>query len=117
MEKEAQLYLIFKIIIILIGGLCVFLGYKLFIKGITSASGNFEAKNKLGRVKLINAAPGTFLFILGTVIICYSIFNSKFALKHSSSNTSPTNTSATENDSLNMMAKDTVQYIRTDTAK
>lgn len=100
MKNEALLYLIFKIIIIIIGGLCIFLGYKLFIKGITSASGNFEAKNKLGRVKLINAAPGTFLFILGTVIICYSIFNSKFAFKHSSSNPSKT-----ESDSLIMIDK------------
>jgi hypothetical protein len=59
------LYYIFKIIPMLIGGLSIYLGYRLFILGVTGqASLSVNAKTVGGQ--LLNAAPGLF-FALGGI--------------------------------------------------
>ena len=78
---EVILYIVFKMIIALIGALCFYLGYKLFLKGIEKSAGELEASNTIGKIKLLKAAPGTFLFIVGGVIICYLLLTSSLISK------------------------------------
>jgi hypothetical protein len=73
---EVILYLIFKILIVLVAALCFYLGYKLFLKGIIDSAGNLEASNRIGKMRLFKAAPGTFLFVIGGFIICYMLTKS-----------------------------------------
>ncbi len=59
------LYYMFKIIPMLIGGMSIYLGYRLFILGVTGqASLSLNAKTVSGQ--LLNAAPGLF-FTLGGI--------------------------------------------------
>ena len=56
---------IFSIIGIFSGMLCVYLGYKLFIKGIWGDSGDFKAAFDKKKLIITNAAPGTFFTLFG----------------------------------------------------
>ena len=58
------LYYSFKVIPMLIGGMSVYLGYRLFILGVTGqASLSISNKNVSGQ--LLNAAPGLFFALAG----------------------------------------------------
>ena len=63
---------IYKICQLLVGGFITWLGYTLFIKGITGqVSIVVDTKGLNGQ--LINASPGVFLAIGGIIIIVMSI--------------------------------------------
>jgi hypothetical protein len=67
-----SLYFIMKMLPMIISGICVYLGYKLFILGVTGqASLSIEAKTVSGQ--LLNAAPGLFFAIGGIVALIISI--------------------------------------------
>lgn len=60
------LYYAFKIIPMLVGAMSIYLGYRLFILGVTGqASLSLNAHSVSGQ--LINAAPGLFFAVGGTV--------------------------------------------------
>ena len=60
------LYFIFKISLVVVSGVSIYLGYKLFILGVSGeASIVVDAKNLNGQ--LMNAAPGLF-FALGGIV-------------------------------------------------
>ena len=60
------LYYAFKVIPMLIGAMAIFLGYRLFILGVTGqASLSVQSKTVSGQ--LLNAAPGLF-FALGGIL-------------------------------------------------
>jgi hypothetical protein len=67
------LYYVFKIIPMLIAGGAIYLGYKLFILGVTGkASLSVNSKEISGQ--LLNAAPGLFFAIGGIIAIIISIW-------------------------------------------
>lgn len=66
--------MVYKLSSIVVGGVSIYLGYKLFINGIWGDSGNLSAQFQDNKILLKNAAPGTFFSVLGAIIICFSIF-------------------------------------------
>jgi hypothetical protein len=63
----------YKIVILVVGFLFAFLGYKLFLKGI---SGGFKLSAEYKGVKadLISASPGIFFILTGTIIIGIGLY-------------------------------------------
>ena len=67
------LYFFFKVLPILIGGGAIYLGYQLFILGVTGqASLSVQSATVSGQ--LLNAAPGLFFAIGGIVIVLVAIW-------------------------------------------
>lgn len=61
-----------KILPMLIAGFCIYLGYNLFILGVTGqASISIESETVSGQ--LLNAAPGLFFAIGGIIALIFSI--------------------------------------------
>ncbi|MCU7871339.1 MAG: hypothetical protein KZQ91_01205 [Candidatus Thiodiazotropha sp. (ex Lucinoma borealis)] len=66
------LYFFMKMLPMLISGMCIYLGYNLFILGVTGkASLSIESDTISGQ--LLNAAPGLFFAIGGVVALIFSI--------------------------------------------
>ena len=62
------LYFFFKMLPVLVSGACIFLGYRLFVLGVSGvASLSVDAKTVQGQ--LLNAAPGLFFAIGGIVAL------------------------------------------------
>jgi hypothetical protein len=59
---------LFKLIVVLLAGGFVYLGYDLFIRGVTGEASLVANAQDVGE-QLINAAPGLFLAVGGIVII------------------------------------------------
>ena len=59
---------LFKMIVVLLAGFFVYLGYDLFIRGVTGEASLVINAQDVGE-QLINAAPGLFLAVGGIVII------------------------------------------------
>jgi hypothetical protein len=75
MSVQAAFYYIFKILPVLVGGGSIYLGYKLFILGVTGqASLSLETGKVSGQ--LLNAAPGLFFAIGGIAIVIAAIWKS-----------------------------------------
>lgn len=55
-----------------VGMFCVYLGYKLFILGVTRKAGDLAADFQ-GKSITVRGAPGTFLTLFGCIVICVSI--------------------------------------------
>src|SRR5215813_12882433 len=67
------MYFLFKTIPAGLAGLSIYLGYRLFILGVTGqASLSVESKTVSGQ--LLNAAPGLFFAVGGVVIIVSAIW-------------------------------------------
>ncbi len=66
------LYFAMKILPMIISGICIYLGYKLFILGVTGqASISVQSNTVSGQ--LLNAAPGLFFAVGGVVALIFSI--------------------------------------------
>ncbi|MBB3055455.1 hypothetical protein [Mucilaginibacter gotjawali] len=63
----------YKITCLLVGLAIIFLGYKLFVKGVFIQSGDLEATFKNNKLIIKKALPGTYFVVLGTIIICCTI--------------------------------------------
>ena len=59
---------LFKLIVVLVAGFFVYLGYDLFIRGVTGEASLVSNAQDVG-AQLINAAPGLFLAVGGFVIV------------------------------------------------
>jgi hypothetical protein len=67
------LYYSFKVLPMLIGAFAIWLGYKLFILGVTGqASLSVESQTVSGQ--LLNAAPGLFFAVGGIVAVIVSVW-------------------------------------------
>ena len=67
------LYFIFKVVPMLLAGVAIYLGYRLFILGVTGqASLSVNSKDVSGQ--LLNAAPGLFFAIGGFVVIVVTVW-------------------------------------------
>ena len=62
----------FKIVPALISGLSIFLGYRLFILGVTGQASIVVNSTTIGG-QLINASPGLFFAVGGIVALIFSI--------------------------------------------
>jgi len=71
---------LFRLAIIILGGISITLGYRLFIKGIFSTpdTTNTEMTAKMGNmnITLKNAAPGTFFVVFGSVLVITMLMSS-----------------------------------------
>lgn len=66
-------FFLVKILPMVISGFSIYLGYRLFILGVTGeASLSIESKSVSGQ--LLNAAPGLFFAVGGLVALIFSIF-------------------------------------------
>ena len=83
MISDIWILLIYKLTTLLSGVFSIFLGYKLFIKGIFVASGDLDISVDTKKLTLTSAAPGTFFTLFGAIIICIAIFKG-FTIEHGS---------------------------------
>ncbi len=61
-------------LVILVGFVFTFLGYRLFRVGIYEKAGELKTSWKGANLVLRQAAPGTFFVLFGTLIICVALF-------------------------------------------
>lgn len=74
-NHATYLYFVFKILGLLVPGLAIYLGYDLFLLGVTGeASIVVNAKDISGQ--LINAAPGLFFAVGGIIALIVAIMKS-----------------------------------------
>lgn len=59
---------------LLVGLASCFMGYRLFMNGIWGNAGDLNAKFGDNKLVLKKAAPGTFFAVLGTIIICFTLW-------------------------------------------
>lgn len=65
---------VYKIACLLVGALCIVLGYHLLVRGIVSNPGEFEvALGKDLKLILKRATPGTLFALFGAGIVVYTI--------------------------------------------
>lgn len=69
MENTVTTIYLFKALVILVGLAFVYMGYKLFIKGITAPAGSFTGEVGDKRLKLVRFAPGIFFALVGSVVV------------------------------------------------
>ena len=70
----------YKVICIAAGVIIISLGYKLFVKGIFSASGDVEGRWKDLKIIISKAAPGTYFVLFGSAIIGFTVYQG-FSIK------------------------------------
>lgn len=67
------MYFLFKMLPIIISGISIFLGYRLFILGVTGRA-SISVDTGTVRGQLINAAPGLFFAVGGIVALIIIVF-------------------------------------------
>lgn len=66
--------LVYKIVALAVGFGFAWMGYQLFLKGITTSAGSAEGRTGAGvTLKLSRVAPGVFFAILGAAIVVYTV--------------------------------------------
>jgi len=77
---------LYRVSIIFVGAMSIYLGYKLFVKGITTEPGatgaGVEASFGETRFSMTNAAPGTFFSLFGIIVISVMIVNGPPEVSH-----------------------------------
>ena len=68
-------YFGYKMACIVIGGISISLGYKLFMNGIWGNAGDLDVKFEKSNVVLRSAAPGSFFAVLGAAVLIFTIIN------------------------------------------
>ncbi len=61
------------ILIVLAGTLCIYLGYRLFISGV-SGEASLHAKKDTSELQLLSAAPGVFFALFGSGLLVADTF-------------------------------------------
>jgi len=85
MDTTISAFFIYKTIALIIGAITIFLGYRLFMKGIVNSAGDLSTESANIKLSLQKAAPGTFFALFGALIIGVKIFknpNIKTTSKH-----------------------------------
>jgi hypothetical protein len=65
--------LIYKLAILLVGVLSIYMGFRLFLADKVTPAGDLSAKSGVYALQLRGGAPGIFFSLFGTVLICFSI--------------------------------------------
>ena len=66
--------LIYKLTSLAVGLSSLYMGYRLFISGIWGQAGDVDVKFQDSHLLVRRAAPGTFFALLGTIIVCATLF-------------------------------------------
>lgn len=74
MNQISILIFLFKVISLLSGVFTIYLGYKLFVKGIFNESGDVQAAWNNMSLLVKKAAPGTFFALFGAVVVSITIY-------------------------------------------
>jgi CHAT domain-containing protein len=61
-----------RVLIVLAGMLCIYLGYLLFVKGV-SGKASLRAEFNKSKVQLVNAMPGIFFALFGAAVLIFMI--------------------------------------------
>ena len=64
---------VYKLGCLVAGVLCVYMGYKLFVKGVWGNAGDIKANYEDTSIVIKSAAPGTIFAIVGLFIICFTV--------------------------------------------
>ncbi len=102
--NENVIFVIYKLVSIAVGCVIVYWGYNLFRNGYNSVAGEFVGIWANKKIVLKNAAPGTFLFILGATIALVSVFKGMEVKSHTVQRTPIENLNIKEsiNDTINL---------------
>ncbi|MBN9295385.1 MAG: hypothetical protein J0I41_00170 [Filimonas sp.] len=73
-DKYFLYFVIYKLVCLLAGMASIFLGYKLFIKGIYKEAGDVDVSHGETKILVKQAAPGTFFSLFGAIIISVTIW-------------------------------------------
>lgn len=65
---------LFKLVSLLTGLSCTFMGYKLFLNGFLNNSGSISGEYKDSKLDIKNVAPGIFFALFGSVIISINVW-------------------------------------------
>lgn len=103
---------ILRLISIIIGGFSLYLGYALFIKGVTGqASISLNTSSISGQI--LNAAPGAFFALSGVVIIVIALYNKEeITITHPGKFFSENKYESNSNNSYNENEFDVPTFIR-----
>jgi hypothetical protein len=71
--------LIYKTICLAVGVYSIWLGYRLFIKGIITPAGDLTTSFNKAQVAIKSGAPGVFFSVIGGFVICFTLIKG-FAL-------------------------------------
>jgi uncharacterized YccA/Bax inhibitor family protein len=77
MDNSAGIFamiVVYRIMILLVGLAMSFMGYRLFLADKVNPAGDLVAKGGKYGLSLKGGAPGVFFCLLGTVLICFSIY-------------------------------------------
>lgn len=72
-KKWTPLWYLLRILATLAGAFCVYLGYKLFVLGV-SGQASLIVESKTTKGQLINASPGIFFALFGMALIAVVIW-------------------------------------------
>lgn len=64
---------IYKLSCLTAGLICVYMGYRLFVKGIWGKAADIEANYENTGLVIKSAAPGTIFAIAGLFVICFTV--------------------------------------------
>jgi hypothetical protein len=67
------LHYLFKMLPVFVGAFAIWLGYKLFVLGV-SGQASLDVQSKTIKAQLLNAAPGLFFAVGGIVIVIVSVW-------------------------------------------
>jgi hypothetical protein len=74
MYDHYLLIFLYKVITLLCGVFIIYLGYRLFTKGIFNEAGDLDASWKDMKLLVKRAAPGTFFALFGAIVIYLSVY-------------------------------------------
>lgn len=72
--SQSLMVMFFHLVSLVVGAFIVFLGYKLFTKGVIKDAGDTSFKYGKYEFALKRGAPGTFFVIFGCGVIVYSMY-------------------------------------------
>ena len=75
MDWNLNLRAVERLLIALSGTLCIYLGYSLFIKGV-SGKASLRLDHNKSKLQLANAAPGIFFALFGAAILLFTMWKS-----------------------------------------
>ena len=77
MSLESQIVVcitLYKLTAFLVGLSSLYMGYRLFASGVWGHAGEVDAAFQNNHLVIKRAAPGTFFAVLGTVIVCVTLY-------------------------------------------
>ena len=100
----------YKVICIAAGVLIISLGYRLFVKGIFSPSGDVEGRWKDLKIIIRKAAPGTYFVLFGSAIIGFTVYQGFSITEKEAAKSDPPRITTPKADSTAIWNMDTSKF-------